>query len=101
MAGGCEKPETGEASVSSAGHEAETVMDSEVQMKLVGPLIFLVRENFQKYQDHDRRAAGSSSEGCHDANAEKETVDGHLKINFPSDHIKTLLDVTFYSSSHV
>ena len=59
---------------------------------VVGPLIPLVRENFQIYQDHDRRAAGSSSEGYHDANAKKETVDNHLKINFPSDHIKTPLD---------
>ena len=35
--GGCEETGTGEASVSSAGHEAETIMVSEVQMKLVGP----------------------------------------------------------------
>ena len=77
-------------------------MDSEVQMKLVGSLIPLVRENFQIYQDHDRRAAGSSSEGSHNANAKKETVNNHLKINFPSNvYFKTPLDVTFYSSSHV
>ena len=70
-------------------------------MKLVGSLIPLVRENFQIYQDHDRRAAGSSSEGSHNANAKKETVNNHLKISFPRNHFKTLLDVTFFSSSHV
>ena len=64
-------------------------MDSEVQMKLDGYLIPLVRENFQIYQDHDRRAAGSSSEGSHNANAEKEPVNNHLKISFPSNvHFK-------------
>ena len=67
-------------------------MDSEVQMQLDGSLIPLARENFQIYQDHDCRAAGSSSEGCHDANAKKETVNNHLKISIPSDHIKTPLD---------
>ena len=59
---------------------------------VVGPLIPLVSENFQDYQGHDRHDEGSGSEGRHNANAKKETVNNHLKISFPSDHIKTPLD---------
>ena len=70
--------------------------------QMVGPLFPRVRENFQDYQGHDRRDEGSSSEGSHNANAKKETVNNHLKINFPSNvYFKGPLDVTFYSSSHV